>query len=159
MSGLTYCTCTFVEFPESKMHLPNLHPHYFPIILVKTTFITSLSLEGEKKEKCKITQNQLPIQPAFAVTGHSAQGKTLPTVLKNLNEGGFAAYVTASCTHSHHGLYITEPVNLKNLNKPLPYNLLQESYHLQDLTQYICTLWFFSYFLSQHSKSCDQTRH
>jgi hypothetical protein len=33
----------------------------------------------------QITRHQLPIQPAFAVTGHSAQGKTLPQVLVNLH--------------------------------------------------------------------------
>lgn len=34
--------------------------------------------------KKKVTRHQLPIQPAFAVTGHSAQGKTLPNVLIDL---------------------------------------------------------------------------
>ncbi|KAG9310716.1 hypothetical protein JVU11DRAFT_9315 [Chiua virens] len=46
--------------------------------------------------KVRIERLQLPIQPAFAVTGHSAQGKTLPKIMVDLSEGGFAAYVAAS---------------------------------------------------------------
>ncbi|KAG2065972.1 hypothetical protein BDR04DRAFT_1121493 [Suillus decipiens] len=70
-------------------------------------------------EKLQITRNQLPIQPAFAVTGHSAQEKTLPKVLISLHEGGFAAYVAASHAQT---CYVT----LEQLNKPLPSDLLQE---------------------------------
>ncbi|KAG1849528.1 hypothetical protein F4604DRAFT_1687413 [Suillus subluteus] len=50
--------------------------------------------------KIRITRLQLPIQPVYAVTGHSAQGKTLPSVLVNLHEGGFGAYVAASRARS-----------------------------------------------------------
>ena len=78
-----------------------------------------------------IVRSQLPIQPAFAVTGHSAQGKTLPKVLVNLAEGGFAAYVAASCAMTRHGLCITEPVTIQQLNKPLPHDLLQEIHRLE----------------------------
>jgi hypothetical protein len=62
----------------------------------------------------------------FAVTGHSAQGKTLPKVLINLHEGGFAAYVAASHTQTRNGLCITRLVTLDQLNKSLPSDLLQE---------------------------------
>ena len=75
----------------------------------------------------KIMRSQLPIQPAFAVTGHSAEGKTLPSVLTDLKEGGFAAYVAASRPRSRQGLFLTEAVTLDDLNnKHLPYTLLQE---------------------------------
>jgi len=65
----------------------------------------------------------MPIQPGFAVTRLSAQGKTLPKVLVGLHEGGFAAYVAASRAKSRTGLCITQAVHLTNLNKPLPHNL------------------------------------
>ena len=45
----------------------------------------------------------------------------------------FAAYVAASQACSQHGLYITETVNLDDLNKPLPYTLIQESDRLQNI--------------------------
>ncbi|KAG1811782.1 uncharacterized protein BJ212DRAFT_1277471, partial [Suillus subaureus] len=74
-----------------------------------------------------ITRHQLPIQPVFAVTGHSAQGKTLPKVLINLHEGGFVAYVAASRAQTCDGLCISHLVTLDQLNKPLPSDLLQEA--------------------------------
>ena len=125
-----YCICILVEFPESKVDIPGLPLHYFPIVPVKTTFTTQITTDNAEKITIKISRSQLPIQPAFAVTGHSAEGKTLPKVLTNLNEGGFGAYVAASRARSRHGLYITEPISLNDLNKPIPYNLLQESNRL-----------------------------
>jgi hypothetical protein len=47
-----------------------------------------------------VKRHQSPVQPAFAITGHSAEGKTLPDILANLHEGGFAAYVAASRPNS-----------------------------------------------------------
>ena len=67
-------------------------------------------------DHCSYYEETLPIQPAFAVTGHSAQGKTLPSVLVNLHEEGFAAYVAASRAWKHDGLCITEKVSLDELN-------------------------------------------
>jgi hypothetical protein len=69
---------------------------------------------------------QLSIQPALAVTGQSAQGRTLPKVLVNLHEGGFSAYVAASCAKTCDGLSITEHVRLTQLNKSLPDDLYKE---------------------------------
>ena len=129
-TNLFFCTCAIVEFPQSKVCLPDLPSHYFPVLPIKTTFTTQLATTSNEKSKFKITRSQLPIQPAFAVTGHSAEGKTLPTVLTNLREGGFGAYVATSRARSRHGLYITEPIQLQDLEKPLPYNLLQESKRL-----------------------------
>jgi hypothetical protein len=66
-------------------------------------------------------------EPGFASTGHSAQEKTLPNVLTWLHEGCFAAYVAASRARSHNGLGVIQPVTLSDLNKPLPYHLIQEA--------------------------------
>ena len=115
--NFTYCSCALIEFPDSRVNLPNLPHGYFPITPVSTSFVTELpQTEYEPKRKVKITRTQLPIQPAFAVTGHSAEGKTLPNVLINLHEGGFGAYVAALHARSRQGLYITEPVLLSDLN-------------------------------------------
>jgi hypothetical protein len=81
----------------------------------------------------RATRQQLPLQPAFAVTGHSAEGKNLPNVLVNLHEDGFASYVAASQSNSRHGLCITKPVTLEMLNKPVHYDLYIENIHLQDI--------------------------
>jgi hypothetical protein len=125
-AGITYCTSTIVEFPTCKAIFPDLPPHCFPITPILWTFATKIN-----GELIRVTRHQLPIQPAFAVTGHSAQGKTLPNVLVNLHEGGFAAYVAASRPTSRKGLCITKPVTLEMLNKPLPYDLLIEDQRFQ----------------------------
>ncbi|KAG1725521.1 hypothetical protein EDB19DRAFT_1833755 [Suillus lakei] len=80
-----------------KVHLSHIPKGYFPILPSMWTFTTSIDCAEGKQEKIHVTHYQVPIQPAFAVTGHSAQGKTLPQVLVNLHEGSFAAYVSASC--------------------------------------------------------------
>ena len=69
---------------------------------------------------------QAGFQPGFAVTGQSAQGKTLPVVLSFLHLGKFSAYVSASRTKTRHGLAIIQLVTLDDLNQPLPHDLLLE---------------------------------
>lgn len=133
--GLKYGVCVIVEFPYSKVDLSqhrwHLPPKHFPVTPITWTFTTLLKDSDNPGQKLRITRSQLPIQPAFAVTGHSAQGKTLPKVLVNLAEGGFAAYVAASRATSRQGLCITEPVTIQNLNKPLPHDLLEEVRRLE----------------------------
>jgi hypothetical protein len=124
--GLTYCKCVIVEF-DSQVHLKSLPPSHFPIFPVTFTFPMKLmSIKTGKEEVVRICCHQLPIQPAFAVTGHSAQGKTLSKVIAFLHEGGFAAYVAALRATSRHGLCIVCPVSLDDLNKPLPSDLFLE---------------------------------
>ncbi|KAG1894375.1 uncharacterized protein F5891DRAFT_961688, partial [Suillus fuscotomentosus] len=98
--------CAIVEFPASKVQLSGLPPHFFPVVPMTWTFTTLLQDDQGNEHKLRITRHQLPIQPAFAVTGHSAQGKTLPSVLVNLHEGGFSAYVAASWARTCEGLCV-----------------------------------------------------
>ena len=131
--GLTYCTCVLAEFPDSKVTLPGLPKGYFPIVPVKSTFTTLLTDQDGTTSTIQVTRNQVPVQPGFAVTGQSAQGKTLPKVLAPLHAGGFGAYVAASRARNRKGLCITEPVTLQDLNKPLPFNLCVEANRLDAL--------------------------
>ncbi|KIK99858.1 hypothetical protein PAXRUDRAFT_8621 [Paxillus rubicundulus Ve08.2h10] len=62
-----------VEFPHSKIGLPDLPETYFHITPVNCNFTLLLQNAGRSLEKVCISQFQLPIQPDFAVTGHSAQ--------------------------------------------------------------------------------------
>ena len=64
------------------------------------------------------------------MTGHSAEGKTLPRVVAGLHKGGFGAYVAASRAKCRHHLCITHLVTLHDLNKPLPFHLLQDNARL-----------------------------
>jgi hypothetical protein len=119
--GFTHAKSVIVEFPMSKAAFEQLPPHYFPIVPISWSFATKVN-----GELVRANRQQLPIQPAFAVTGHSTQGKTLPNVLADLHEGGFAAYVIASRPTSREGLCLSRSVSLESLNRPLPYDLLIE---------------------------------
>lgn len=132
--GLTYCPCAVVEFKDSPVHLENLPRGYFPIFPTTFHYSKKIALSSVGHEEVvRFTRHQLPIQPAFAVTGHSAQGKTLPKVIAFLNEGGFAAYVAASRARSRDGICTVHPVTLNDLNKPLPHDLYMEVQRLKAL--------------------------
>ena len=126
IDGLTFAKSVIVEFPMSKACFEQLPPHYFPITPISWTFATKVN-----GELIRVNRQQVPIQPAFAVTGHSAEGKTLPNVLANLHEGGFGAYVAASRPTSCEGLFVSRPVSLEMLNHPLPYDLHVELQRLK----------------------------
>jgi hypothetical protein len=126
-SGFTYASCVIVHFPDSKVQLSDLPMGHYPIVPSTWKFTTTLGPVSSPQEKIRITRYQVPIQPAFAVTAHSAQGKTLPHVLINLHEGGFAAYVSASRARSRQGLFLTREVTMAQLNKRIPIDLAFET--------------------------------
>ena len=129
-AGLTYCKCAIVEFMKSRIELPGLKKGEFPILPIFVMFSTQLPDENNCVKKVKITWTQLPFQPAFSLTGHSAQGKTLPKIVTGMHKGGFSAYVAASRAQTWKGLCITHAVTLQDLNKPLPHTLITESQQL-----------------------------
>ncbi|KAG1874167.1 hypothetical protein C8R48DRAFT_593611, partial [Suillus tomentosus] len=89
-NGFTYCTCALVNFTGSRVQIPGLPVGTFPITPISWSFTTLVPGSRDASSKLRVVRDQLPIQPAFAVTGHSAQGKTLAKVIVNLHEGGFA---------------------------------------------------------------------
>jgi hypothetical protein len=99
---------------------------YYPILPSTWTFSTVLDVDQPTQKKICVTRSQLPIQPGFAVTGHSSQGKTLPHVLVNMHEGGFAAYVAVSRAHTREGLCLMECISLMQLNKRVSNDLYAE---------------------------------
>ena len=127
---LTYCTCAIVHFPTSRVQLSGLEKGEYPIFPITTTFSTRL-LNADLCKTIRISRSQLPFQPGFAVTGHSAEGKTLPKVVAGLHKGGFGAYVAASRAKCRHHLRITHPVTVHDLNKPLPFQLVQDNDRLE----------------------------
>ncbi|KAF9779876.1 hypothetical protein BJ322DRAFT_1012819, partial [Thelephora terrestris] len=82
--------CIIVEFPDSSVQIPGLPLHCFPLTPTTWKFTTILSDGMGSKRNVHVSRSQLNLQPAFAITGHAAQGKTLPQVLIDLSEGGFA---------------------------------------------------------------------
>jgi len=132
-NGFTCCACALVHFPASRLDIAGLPKGMYPITPIVWSFMMLIPGSADISTKIHVSQEQLPIQPAFAVTGHSAQGKTLSKVIVNLHEGGFSSYVAASCAKCHEGLCITQNVTIDQLNKPVSYDLLQEIKHLDGL--------------------------
>lgn len=71
--GFTYCSCAIIEFKDRPICLENLPQGFFPIF--PTTFLYSKRLVLSSlgcEEVVRFSCHQLPIQPAFVVTGHLA---------------------------------------------------------------------------------------
>ena len=129
--GFLCAQVVLVRFPGCKVQLSGLPPEVFPIQPITWRFSTSIAVNGIEKVRHTIIRHQLPLQPSFAVTGHSAQGKTLPKVLVNLKEGGFPAYVAASRARQRGDLFLMKAICLKDLNHPLPRALKLEHRRLK----------------------------
>ncbi|KAF9069546.1 hypothetical protein BDP27DRAFT_1172568, partial [Rhodocollybia butyracea] len=74
-NGFTFCTGALVEFPDSKVTLEGLPPRYFPIKPINWRFSTTVDDPIRGVINVQVIRSQLPIQPGFAVTGHSSQGQ------------------------------------------------------------------------------------
>lgn len=118
-----------VHFPASPIRLPGL-PDGCIFIGPESKPYKAL-LRGSV---ASYLREQLLVEPAYAVTGHFSQGKTLPIVVANLKRGGPAAYVAASRPTTRHGLFLLQKVTLRDLNHPpLPPTLIDELKRLESL--------------------------
>ena len=104
----------YVKFEGAKWQLDGVEePGVYPITpLAKTWFLDS----RRKPPMLKIYRTQMPLTPAYAMTAHSSQGKTLQAVLLDLNvekkvDTTFGA-VAASRVRSRHDALILRPFPL-----------------------------------------------
>jgi hypothetical protein len=151
--GFIHCKCVVVEFPDSPLKLTGLPKGYFPIVPSTFSFTTKIARRGDAEfdlMKVQFTRHQLLIQPGFAVTGHSAQGTSLPKILDSLHEGGFGAYVAASRALNREGLCITHPVQLQDLRKPVGHDLYFENCRLKVLEHNTCIKYSFTSGIPMH---------
>lgn len=127
LSGDLYASLAIVEFADADFQLDGLPKNHFPIKAVsgRVTQVTRKRTDN-LRWRMEATRYQLPFELGFAVTGHSAQGKTMDCVVCDLNslEGG--GYVAASRARTREGLVITRPVTLEALNRPLKRELVLE---------------------------------
>ncbi|KZV61619.1 hypothetical protein PENSPDRAFT_592604, partial [Peniophora sp. CONT] len=71
-----------VKFDKCKAQLSGLPAGVVPVFPVSSRFQTvAQSIDKTKTQTVTIQRSQLPIQPAFAITSHSAEGKTMSKVL------------------------------------------------------------------------------
>ena len=103
---LVSCTVQVKDCTDDA--LPHLEPHHIPILedTVEMTFTHPFS-----KRKCTIHRTQVPILPAFAMTVHKAQGRTLTNVIVDLESciGTESPYVMVSRATSLAELLILRP--------------------------------------------------
>jgi len=132
-SNFSVARCVIVEFADSTVEIPGLPPQHFPLTPVPWKFTTTVTDSSGIRRNVHVSRSQLNLQPAFAVTGHAAQGKTLPQVLVDLHEGGFAAYVSASRARTREGLFLTQTVSLDKINRPVNSDLRHECRRLERL--------------------------
>ncbi|KAE8230690.1 hypothetical protein CF326_g4303 [Tilletia indica] len=132
--GLTVPIGAIVNFDDSATwNLSGLDPGCLPILPTSSTFTFSLAEDNNIVRR--ISRRQLPLQPGFAMTVHSAQGVTCNTgVVVDLRRGGFPAYVAASRATRREDIFLITNVTTKQLNSPpLPLTLRFELKRLQSL--------------------------
>ncbi|KAE8220701.1 hypothetical protein CF319_g5812 [Tilletia indica] len=132
--GLTIPIGAIVKFDTTATwRLTGLEPGCLPIFPTSSTFTFTLS--GDTNLVRRISRRQLPLQPGFAMTVHSAQGITSKGgVVVDLRRGGFPAYVAASRATRREDIFLISDVTTKQLNSPpLPITLRFELKRLQAL--------------------------
>jgi hypothetical protein len=96
--------------------LPNLPPKH-AAILADTVDMTFKHPDSGKK--CLIKRTQVPLVPAFAMTAHKAQGKSLEVVMMDLEStiGTESPYVMLSRATSLAGVFILRPFQKKVIQR------------------------------------------
>ncbi|KAF5343799.1 hypothetical protein D9758_016212 [Tetrapyrgos nigripes] len=127
-----------------SVSIPGLPEKWFPILPQSSTFTVTIKDETGQARKLKCFRKQLLLQPAFTITGHFAQGQTLPVILCSFNDGPAAAYVSASQATERTGLFLLDEVTLEKLNSPkLPRDLHMEYERLEALEHNTMVEWLF----------------
>ncbi|KAE8221964.1 hypothetical protein CF319_g4767 [Tilletia indica] len=140
-TGLTIPKVAIVRFDDNATwQLTGLDPGCLPIYPVSSSF--SFSLPENPSVVHRISRQQLPLQPGFAMTVHSAQGITSSGgVVVDLTRGGFPAYVAASRATRREDIFLISEVSRRQLNTPaLPASLQSELARLQALAKTTKTL-------------------
>ncbi|CAE7421289.1 pfh1, partial [Symbiodinium sp. CCMP2456] len=104
----------YVKFEGADWILPgSKEPGLYPILPTSRTWKLD---KGHKNAVLKVSRTQIPLIPAFAITAHASQGKTLTAVMLDLNVDSktHAAYgtVVASRVRSRFDLLILRPFPL-----------------------------------------------
>ncbi|KAF8991662.1 hypothetical protein BDQ17DRAFT_1254664 [Cyathus striatus] len=88
-------------------------------------------------KRCVVKRSQLPLVPAFAITAHKAQGKTLSKVIVDLQNcrGCEPPYVMLSHVKSLSGLLILHPFDFAQISSCPSEDLHKEFQHLTILNK------------------------
>ncbi|CAD6927810.1 unnamed protein product [Tilletia controversa] len=134
--GFTVPKVAIIRFDDNATwQLSGLERGCLPIYPCASTF--SFSFANGENGVHRISRQQLPLQPGFAMTVHSARGITCHGgVVVDLCRGGFPAYVSASRATRRQDIYLVGEVSRKQLNSPpLPTKLQHELSRLQAIAR------------------------
>ncbi|KAE8236901.1 hypothetical protein A4X13_0g8990 [Tilletia indica] len=142
--GLTVPRGVVLKFStEAKWALTGLEAGCLPITPGRSSFkftkddSVSSSVDGQQRrsDAQQVTRHQLPLQPGFAMTVHSAQGVTSQSgIIVDLTTGGFEAYVAASRATTRDAVYLVSATTKEQLNRPpLPESLVTELERLREI--------------------------
>ena len=97
-----------MKYPGEKWQLPGLsEPGLYPIRPRRGTWYLD---KGRKHPVLRVTRQQLPLAPAFALTAHAAQGQTLAAAIIDMQIGRgtnpIASYVALTRIKTRHDLLI-----------------------------------------------------
>ncbi|KAE8250676.1 hypothetical protein A4X13_0g4500 [Tilletia indica] len=102
---------------DASWALTDLPNGCLPILPTSSSFKFAPTEQDGAVEK--VQRHQLPLQPRFAMTVHSAQGITAQgAIIVDLNRGGFEAYVAASRATRKQDLFLLRPITVSQLNNP-----------------------------------------
>jgi hypothetical protein len=133
-SGDMHASVAIVEFPDADIQLDGLPKNHVPIKAVSGHVSQMMTRkDGNSQWRMEATRYQLPFELAFAITGHSAQGKTMNGVVCDLNTADVGGYIAASRARTRQGLVLIRDVTLQLLNVPLRCELVLEMRRLEAL--------------------------
>ena len=112
--------------------LPHLSSHQI-VALEEETSLTFTHPHSNKT--CRFQRTQLPIVPAFALTGHKSQGKTIPSAIVDLESclSTEAVYVMLSRVKTSENLRILWPFSKTKISTRLSEDLRKEFKRLEYL--------------------------
>jgi hypothetical protein len=127
-------SCVVESNSVSGDALPNLSNHE-AAVLEDTSDMHFI--HPHSKKKCTIKRTQLPLAPAFAMTTHKAQGKTMKRAIVDVQScrGTEAPYVMLSRVKSLAGLLILRPFDQKKIQCRQSEDLRKELQRLQRLDE------------------------
>ena len=112
----------FVKFPKAKWKLPGLKEcGVYPIVPQRAQWHID---RREKNSVLRVTRWQLPLLPAFALTAHAAQGRTLDAAIVDLRVtkqmSKIASYVALSRVRRADDILIFRPFDVDMFSSGCP---------------------------------------
>jgi len=132
--GKRYLTSCIVELPDfTGDGLPHLPPNHVPIIPNEAEM--RAFRHPNSGRSCTLRRHQVPLDAAFAITAHKAQGRSMNKVIVDLSScvGTEAAYVMVSrCTHLN-GLLVLRPFPISKITVRRSQDAREEFHRLERL--------------------------